>query len=292
NKCTSKNHPFFGAVFAVSASICSLFASLMLLTEIIKDVSYIANRGVSLIYYTFIALIILFVSYYLCTSADKGIYRFTVLSFLAFSFLFIIMFFSLFTTRSVIVDFASDKNSVISPILTGAKAGLFFTIDSVVFLMCFEEQLKNANGKIPNKSIFLGFFSAYSFIIIYNLFTTLIFGRLTSKITDPDYALIKLINGIDLTEIISAVRIVSFLLKSSSYIYLSSICLKAAIPKIKISNKTLVTLLYSLIPITFLVLAFFDKSLKYGAFQHLIYPITTIMSVCFIILSKALQKKK
>lgn len=288
---SAKPHVFISYVSAITVPITSLFASLMLLTEIIKDVAYIANRGVSLYYYTFIAFIILFVSYYLCTSSENAVYRFTVLAFFPFIILFFVMFLSLFTTKSIINDFQSGKSSLLSSVLTGVRSGIFFTVDSSAFFICFGKQIKLTTDKFPKKELTLGFITAYTFIIIYNILTVLIFGQLTSKITDPDYALIKLIGGIDFTEIISTVRIISFLIKSCIYIYLSGKVIKDIFPRLKISGRTLTGLLYLAIPLTFLCLAFFDSSLKYGAFQHLIYPVTAIMSVCFIIIYKLNQKK-
>lgn len=279
------------AVISIIASLSALFASLMLITEIIRDVAYIANRGVSLVYYTFTALIILLVSLYLCTSLDKGVYRFTTLSSLVFAFLFIVIFFSLTTTKGIITDFSAKSSSLFSPILLGIRAGLFYTADTSVFLFCFKNLIKDEKGNFPQRQIFLGFVISFTFIIIYNLFTILIFGRLTSEISDPDYALIKLVRGIDLTEIISAVRIISFLIKSSSYIFLSSECLKTAFPKIKLSQRHIISILYAMIPTTFLILAMLDKSLKYGAFQHLIYPVTALMSFCFMLVYSSIQKK-
>ena len=285
------SHGFLGAASAIIGAFTSLFASLMLLTEIIKDVAYIANRGISLHYYTFTALIILLASLYLCTSSVNGVYRFTILSSLVFVILFIVIFFSLLTTRGIVADFTQKKGSGISAILTGIRSGIFFTVDSCAFLICFGEQIKNEKGKLASKELASGFITAYTFIIIYNILTVLIFGQLTSEISDPDYALIKLIRSMDLTEIISAVRIVSFLVKSCIYIHLSALSLKNAFPKIKLSKSSFIALLYLFIPITFLILAIFDKSLKYGAFQHLIYPVTAVMSICFIINYRTSKKK-
>lgn len=288
---SSGNHSISKVTLSISASILSLFSVLMLLTEVIKDVAYIANRGVGLFYYTVTALSLLFVSFWLCTSSSKGIYRFCLLSIIPFIILFMTMFFALSTTKSVVFGFSQTDKSFTEPILTGIKSGLFFTADSVVFCSGFRDYIKTDSGSFPKKQFFTGFLVAYTYIIIYNIFTALIFGRLTSEISDPDYALIKLIRGIDLTEIISAVRIVSFLIKSSLYIYLSSANLKNCNAFGRFKEKSVTTFLYLLLPATFLFLAFFDKSLEYGAFQHMIYPITFLMSFCFFLSAALFQKK-
>lgn len=288
---TSGNHGISKTILSISASILSLFNVLILLTEVIKDVAYIANRDVSIFYYTAIALSLLFVSFWLCTSSSKGMYRFCLLSIIPFIILFTTMFFALSTTKSVVFDFSQTDKSFTEPILTGIKSGLFFTADSVVFCAGFKDNIKTNSSTFPKKQFFTGFLVAYTYIIIYNIFTALIFGRLTSEISDPDYALIKLIRGIDLTEIISAVRIVSLLIKSSLYIYLSSANLKNCRVFSRFKEKSITAFLYLLLPSTFLFLAFFDKSLKYGAFQHMIYPITFLMSFCFFLFTALFQKK-
>lgn len=288
---TSGNHGISKTILSISASILSLFNVLILLTEVIKDVAYIANRGVSIFYYTAIALSLLFVSFWLCTSSSKGIYRFCLLSIIPFIILFTTMFFALSTTKSVVFDFSQTDKSFTEPILTGIKSGLFFTADSVVFCAGFKDNIKTDSGTFPKKQFFTGFLVAYTYIIIYNIFTALIFGRLTCEISDPDYALIKLIQGIDLTEIISAIRIVSFLIKSALYIYLSSANLKKCNAFGRFKEISITAFLYLLLPATFLFLAFFDKSLKYGAFQHMIYSITFLMSFCFFLFAALFQKK-
>lgn len=279
-------------IISVIAVISSLFCCLMLITEIIKDVSYIADRGVSITYYIFTAIAILFVSYYLCISAPKGIFRFLILSPYVFLILFIIMFFSLFSVKSITANALISQSDSVSSIMTGIKSGIFFTLDTSVYLFCFDDIQVDQNNKDLSSQITAGFLISFFFISVYSIFTCLIFGKLTPEISDPDYALIKLIPGADFTEIISAVRIISFMIKSSCYIYLSAKILKDFIPKIKISKIRLIFILYISIPISIIFLSFFDKTLGYGAFQHLIYPTNTIMSTAFMILFSKLQKNK
>ncbi len=276
-------------ISAISASLFSLFAVLMLLTEIIKDTAYIANRGVNLFYYTSTAIAVLLVSFALCIGRAKGIFRFCILSIIPFGILLFTIFFALFTTKGIITDISPDKGFELSSIITGLRSGIFYAIDTSVFLFAFKEQIFKEDN-FQKKQIFLGYLISYSFIFIYNIFTVLIFGNLTSKISDPDYALIKLIRGFDLTEIITAVRIVSFLIKSSVYIYLSSKCISEAFPKPK--EKAVTAGLYILIPVTFLFLSAFDKSLEYGAFQHLIYPVTAILSILFAVIYSITKKRE
>ena len=288
---TKNNHAVTEKVASVFAVFSAIFVCLILLTEIIKDVSYIANRGISLPYYLFIAVFILFVSYYLCISSKNGIYRFLILSAVIFLLLITVMFFSLFSVRSVIVNTFEIKNPSVSAVTNGIKAGIFFTLDSVIFLFCFKEQTAFSKKEITLSKLLTGFIISFIYISVYSIFTSLIFGRLTPEISDPDYALIKLIPSIDLTEIISAVRIISFLIKSSCYIFLCADCFKSAFPKAKLSHKALITIFYISIPIAVFILAIFDKTLKYGAFQHLIFPINAAMSLCFLTLFTLFQKK-
>lgn len=277
------NSIYTNIVFARALSICaalfSLFASLMLLTEIIKDTAYIANRGVSLLYYTAIAIAVLFVSFSLSIGGSKGIMRFYTLSIIPFALLLFTIFFSLFTTKGISVYRLYDSTALSAPIITGLRSGIFYTLDTSVFIFSFREQISTNKGTLPKKQMLLGYLISYTFIFIYNIFTHLIFGSLTFQISDADYALVKLIRGIDLTEIISAVRIISFLIKASLYIYLSSKCIYISFPKVK--QNTVIILVYLLIPASFLLVSLFDKSLEYGAFQHLIYPVTAIMSILF-----------
>lgn len=272
----------------ILGTILSLFTILMLLTETIKDIAYVANRGVSLFYYTISATALLFVSLTLCNSHNKGIFRFCILATIPFAFLFSIIFFAPLTTKSIIWVASQESSEILSPIITGVKSGLFYSADAFLFFLCFREQIQE-NGHLPNRKLMTGFIFASTFIIIYNMFTSLIFGNLTRDITDPDYALVKLIKGIDMTETVSAVRIISFLIKSSISTLISADFIMVAFPKIKIDKKIIILILYAIIPVSFLALAFFDKTLKYGAFQSFIYPVNAISALCFILAYK-LQK--
>lgn len=286
-------HPIIQGFFALVASIFSVLASLMLITEIIKDVSYIANRGVSLFYYISISIAILTVSYYLCYNSEKGIFRFSILAVIPFIFLFLIAFTSFITTKSAVFDISSGSSeSFISSMTAGIIAGLFFSADSAVYLFCFRKYLCGNDGKLMKKTAFAGFLVSFLAVFIYNLVTFLVFSaKLTKNLTDPDYALIKLVPGIDFTETVSAIRIISFMIKSSVYIFCSSKALKETIFKKNKSLIPIILVLYLLIPITVIILSCYDKNLKYGSFQHMIYPVTILLPVFFSIITSTHKKK-
>lgn len=289
----SINRSFPSAVISLTSAILSCAASLMLITEVIKDTAYISNRGISLFYYIFLSLAILSVSIYLCLSHEKGIYRFCILAFFAFLFLYVISFFGFSTTKSFVFDMDfSQKDMIFSSALTGSLTGIFFAADTSVFIYCFKKHLTKHNGKLDSNALTIAYCLSFFMIGTYNLSTCFIFGsELTNSISDPDYALVKLLPGIDFTETISFLRIVSFLIKSSVYIYGSSLLIKKALYSTYKSTNLPIYIQYLLIPATVISLIIADKSLGYGAFQNLIYPCVILLSLLFITIFSFFQKK-
>ena len=277
---------------AVISALLSSFCCLMLITEIIKDVSFVTGRGISLYYYVFLACAVLAVSLYLCLSGEKGIFRFCILSSLFFIFLLFISFSGFATSKSFIFDGNSLKAGIASSAARGSITGLFITSDSVLFIYCFDEFLRGKSGKLHIRSVFVSFTISFILIISYYISTSLIFGQsLTKELSDPDYALAKLLPGIDFTEAISALRILSFLIKSSVYIFCTSKIYGLAFVKKESTQKKGIIIQYLLLPITAALLIPLDKSHEYGAFQILIYPSVILLSLILIIIYSFFKNK-
>ena len=282
------------AILSALAVIISMFTSLMLLTEVIKDVAYVASRGISLFYYIAISFAMLSVSFYLCFNSEKGIYRFCILSFIIFISLSTVILSSFITTKSVIPDFLRiSRKSFEGSALCGILSGLYFSCDTCIFLYCFKEYFTLENGKTDTRSLLLGYELSFGIIFIYNITAALIFGsKLIKTLDDPDFALVKLISGTDLTEIISTVRIFSFMIKSSLYLFCAAKALKLCFKKPDTVFLRLVLAEFIMIPTSVAVLCFFDRTLGYGEFQFLIYPAIILLSALFILLYSQLQKTK
>lgn len=281
------------SLLSLICCIFSTFASLMLITEIIKDVAYVADRGISLYYYIILMLAILTVDLYLSLSSEKGMFRFLILSFIPFILLFLMIPFCFITTKTAVLDnFFSHSSAYFQSAILGIKTGIFLASDSSVFVMCFRNQICNKDYKLPVKSLISGLLISFMLIAIYNIITVMVFGnKLTQSIDDPDYAIIKLIPGIDVTESISVIRIVSFLIKASVYISFSSKALSRTILNGKITHKSITLILHILIPVIVITLAYFDPKLGYGAFQHMILPIVAGLSLVAVFISDSIMKK-
>lgn len=280
-------------IAAILLSVLSAATTLLILTETIKDVSYIANRGISFAYYCFIAFSILIVSYYLCCNSSKGIFRFCIPA--VFPFLLLIaVIFSTFSTTGIYFDnlkFNNIEESILSSSIQGIISGLFFFADTIVFIYCFNDLMSDKSGKLMKHSILVGFIIAFSFIGIYNTVTFMIFGSsLTKQLSDPDYALIKLVPGIDMTELISALRIISFIIKSSVYIFSSSLALGKSISGEKKLHVIFIPTIYLTIVPVFVLFYTKGKTLGYGAFQSLVYPLTPIIGLLFMLIFLMSQK--
>lgn len=272
----------FYVIFCIFISILSVLSSLMLITEIIKDVAYVSGRNISYFYYILISIAVLSVSFYLCSNGQKGIFRFCIISATSFLFMIILTLLSFATTKNIVMDMDfKDAGAIISSAKAGAVTGLYLTADSILYIFCFKNLI--GKEKLPEKQIITGFFISFILIGVYNITTSLIFGKTLSKsISDPDYALVKLIPGTDFTEIISAIRIISFIIKSSVYIFCSSKVLGKIFSRTKKVTTLLILGHYLFIPIIVIILTLFDKSLGYGAFQHLIYPAVILLSLFFL----------
>lgn len=280
-------------LIATLLSVLSAASTLLMLTETIKDVSYIANRGISFAYYGFIAVSILIVSYYLCCKSSKGIFRFCIPAVFPF-ILLIVVIFSAYSTTGVYFEnlrFHTLKDSVVNSAIQGIVSGLFFFADSFIFIYCFKDLISDKSGRLMKHSILVGFIIAFSFIGIYNTVTFMIFGsNLTKQLSDPDYALIKLLPGIDMTELICALRIISFIIKSSVYIFSSSLAVSKSISREKKLYLIIIPVIYLAIPPVFAFFYYNSKALGYGAFQSLIYPLTPIMGFLFMLIFLISQK--
>lgn len=280
-------------IFGFLSSLLSTASCLIMLTETIKDVSFIANRGISFIYYSFIAISILSVSYYLSCNTQKGIFRFCIPAAIPFLILFSVIFFS-FSEAGIYIKnlkFGTDSSTIISSFFCGITMGLFFFSDTFIFIYCFKDCISFNSGKIMKKSIYTGFIVAMLALSLYGTVTFLVFGRnLTNTLSDPDYALIKLIPGLDMTELISALRIIAFIIKSSVYIFSSSNLLSRLFEKQKKANTIICAVLYGAIPPIFVAAYFSAKSLGYGAFQDLIYPLTTTLGTLYLFIISAFKK--
>lgn len=280
-----------GKITAATALLLSTFCCLMLITETIKDVSFVTGKGVSLFYYIILSASILSVNLYLCLSHKKGIFRFLIISSILFAFLIFISLSGFATTKSFIFDRSIISEGVYSSISRGVLSGLFFTSDSALFFYCFDDFYRKNNNTIDRQSAFTAFFIALLLIISYNLSTCFIFGvELTKELSDPDYALAKLLPGIDFTEAISALRIVSFLIKSSVYILCSAKVFSKALSSDFFTFGKTILFQYLFLPAAAILLSVTDKNLEYGAFQSLIYPSVIILSFIFIVIYTFFQK--
>ena len=260
-----------------------VFALLVHLTEVIKDTSHIANRGVSLIYYTAVSICVLAVSLYLCVSSEKGIYRFLLLSSVPFLIMLLASFIPFITVKNVIIEFEKSSSAIISSAKTGIKSGIFFMCDAVFYILFFKECNKKTQQK--NSALTAGYITACFVIFICSAVPFLIFGsRIANKLPTPDYSTLRLIYGIDITELVTFVRIVSFLIKSSVYLNVCANLITACFVRLAKRRNAVITTLHLLLPVTFLTVAAYDKTPVYGAFQHLIFPALCILSALLLII--------
>lgn len=272
--------------------ILSMLLSLVLLTEVIKDTSYVANKGVSMLYYTFLSLFVLLVSFYLCSTGHKGIFRFSIIGVIPFILLLILTFSIFFTTKGIITNaFSANTTKDFSDLLTGVKTAVFMSLDTIIFIFCFEKYSRNTDGNLYKKVFLLSYcISFFVYAIIFTILLLTFGSTILSQLEYPIYALLKLVPGFDVTELLSTVEILGYMIKSSVYIYSSSLCIKTALFPRKKGIRKIITILHSIIPIILLLVIIFGKKLGYGAFQHTVYIINLILSISFIIV--LFNKKK
>lgn len=277
---------------AITAYILSCAYCLMMVTEMIKDVAYVAGRGISLFYYLLLCVATLIVSLYLCLSGIKGIFRFGILMFIPFLFLFFASVSGFISTKSFIFDISfNDTNQIISSLVLGAVTGIFFTLDSALYIFCFKKYVYDEDAMLYRRPFIAAYLLSFFTIAFYNLSTNFIFGtELTKSISDPDYALVKLIEPFDYTEAISALRIISFIIKSSIYIFCSSTLMAKAFKKS--STKAFILSEYLLIPSAVIILSLIDKTLGYGEFQNLIYPSAILLGTVYLLNQKYTKNRK
>ncbi len=285
------NNRYIYGILSVITSILSVFCALLLLTEVIKSVAFIADKPVSLLYYGMLAAVLIAVSFYLCYNSEKGIYRFCILTAFPFAVILFGLFSVFLTTRSFIPISISNSN-ISDAILNGLFCGLFIFSDLCVFHFCFKKFSYKDSGSIYKSSIVLSFFTVFIFFGATSIVMLLTFGGdLLSSLSDPYYSTVKLVFGIDITEILSSARIVAFIIKTSTYLYSAAGTLRRTfLPKRK-AVIPFVCVLFLAIPVSFITAAFADKRLEYGAFQYLIYPAVILLSFLFA-LSYLLHTKK
>ena len=285
-KCSKKmkESSTLAKVLSVLATISGVFSVLLLMTEVIKDTCYIAGKGVSREYYLFFSLALLSVSLYLCFNSEKGIFRFCFLSIipiLIFTFSALLPFFSV---KGIIFDFYTRANeSVISPLKCGIIYGLFLSFDVSVFLFCFSKHAKFKN--LGTRWVITALFCSIIVWCINYLCVYLIFGKnLVLELDDPLYALTKSFHGFDITETLSALRIIAFIIKSSVYLYACSLLIKKAFfSRHAHSLKIILPVVFALIPLVYLPYLLISHE-SYGKMQEIIYPSVIIMSGIFTVI--------
>ncbi len=257
-------------LFSILSCVFSIICTIIYLTQIIKDISHIAGRGISLAYYSALAFAILSVSYYLCYNTEKGIFRFSLLSLSAFILFFFVILLSFTSTKHL---FWQDKFPIeMKGIASGILTGLFFTFDIPVFFGTFQKYIYDENQRLHTRPLRLSFLCAVIFLSGISIFPYLIFGKgLVLCVTDPIFCATKLFPSADMTEIGSVVKIIGFMIKSSVYINYSSSKICSTFRSKKHIKAITILCLYISIPAVFLTVSLLDKSLEYGAFQHMIY---------------------
>ncbi len=253
--------------FAIVSCLFAIFSCIIYLTEIIKDIAHISGKNVSLFYYSLLALAILAVSYCLCYNTEKGIFRFSILAFSSFIVFIIVLCLSFLTTKRLFWQNSFSDN--LSSIFCGVLAGIFFSVDIPLYLGVFSKIL-SANS--ISKALRPSFWFAVLYYSAISILPFMIFGKsLVNSIPDPIFSATKLFPQVDMTEIGAVIKITGFMIKSSVYIYFCTDALMNTAISKRLSHTHIILILYSSIPIIFLTVSFFDKTLEYGAFQYLIY---------------------
>ncbi len=286
---------FLFPALSVSASLFSVFISLLLLTQVIREAAYIAGRGVNLPYYILLGIAILAVSYYLCYNSEKGIFRFCIPCAIIFAALLFIIPTSFFSTKSAVVNhnLFSITDKMFSSAVIGITSALMISADISAYLFCFKSYITDSYGRLPKKTVGASFLTAFIFLLIQYSATLLIFGKnLTLSLKFPFYALIKLCSPCDVTELLTCAKIISFIIKSSVYSYCCAVSLKKAFcPKKENALVGFMLGTYLVIPIIFIILVSMFGENQYGALQHLIYPCVFILSLHFLFLYLLKSKK-
>lgn len=279
----------------VTSIICASLSSvstLILITEIIRSVAFITNRYVSLMYYIAISVSILFVSLNLCFGKEKGIYRFCTIASVVLIITCLISVFSFISCKSILPNTSFIKNAS-SAIKQGILSGLFITSDTAIYFFAFSGFTKHQSPRSHSNVIRFSFISGYCLMGLFSLCLTLIFSdSIISEIKDPSYSLIKLIPGIDFTELLSCARICSFMIKSSVYIYTSSKLLSSSFKTKKSLENVFISLIYLSVPLLYLTSLLTNKRHQYGAFQEYIYMFVCLLSLLILLIHIENQKKK
>ena len=293
-KTKSKALPaFMHIIFSILCCVLSVFLTLIMLTQVIKETSYIANRNISMFYYMLFTVFVLMAGFYLCTRGFKGIYRFSIICFVFFALLLIASLTVFFSTKGIV------KQSILSPIekvtakdlLAGFKAGVFVSLDSIFFIFCFEEYLIDGKQKLYRHVLLSAFFACFAFFGTIYIIMLLTFGKdIVQQLRYPVFSLLKLVYAVDAVDLLSFTLIPAYMIKSSVYIYSSGICLNKALSKDKNNTKKIIASLHLCIPVILSFIAIFFNNLPYGAFQHTVYIINAILCLLFIFVIT--EKKK
>lgn len=285
----------FFNLFAIIASLSAAIYSLLIMTEVIRDTTYISAREVSLKEYILLSIAILVLSFYLCTNGEKGIFRLCIISAVPCLILFLMLLLPLIFNMSF-PDFPlefTNQHTADSTFL-GIKYGLFISGDFNIFLYCFKPYILTKSVSGQKKTVTISYVISFFVVSICILSSYFILGnRLTSAVKDPFYSMSKLIPGYDFTEIISVQRILSFTVKSSVYLFASAKLLHISLFKNSFSRVKIIIYVYALIPIlAFFLYLLYGKSGGYGVLQNFYLPSALCCFGLFLLCLLFLRKKE
>lgn len=281
NKTPICKSSFVAKLLSILCGFFSVVSMLLLMTEIVDDTGSVAGKPMSREYYLLLSIALISVSLYLCFNNERGIYRFcSIAAFIVIIFV-IACFFPLNTVNKVVPELLIfEKNIVFNSALTGIFTGFFATVDSFVFFYCFEKCIGFVDGEV--KLCIAAITACFFLWSICIIICSLIFGsNLLCVLSDPIYSLTKVFRGFDITECLSGLRIIAFVIKSSVYMYSSAFLIKKSFClNGKNSLKKIICILFSSVVIIFLPFLFLDDK-KYGMFQDFLYPLVIFLSVLF-----------
>lgn len=285
NKTKRNNGSVFYHTLCFLCVLLGVFCSLILITQVIHDISYSTGRYISSFYYVCSCLVLLFISFYSCLGKEKGIFRFCSVCSLAFLIIIPVCYFCFFSTTLTFSTFPliSDNSTLYLQIKSGVFSGMMLSCDICVFLYAFSDFISNV--KKAKKHLRIAFAICTFLIFSFCVCTLLAFGQeLTFGISNIPFSLIKLVPGIDLTELLSAVKIISFTVKSSLYICSTSKSIEKSFKASKKKAYFLSSLIqYLLIPIIFIPFSVVPDILPYGALQKYIYPLSFLFGILTLI---------
>lgn len=266
------------------STLCALlcvFCSLILITQVIGDISYSTGRYISTSYYIFCSIILLFISFYLCIGKERGIFRFCSVCALAYLIFIPVCYFCFLSTSATFTSFP-EKCAFGLQIKSGIFSAIMLSCDICVFLYAFSDFLRQTDK--AKKHLRISFFICHCLVFAFCLCALLAFGqKLTFDIANVPFSIVKLIPGIDLSEFLSALRIISFTVKSSLYVYSTSQSIKQIFKSSKRVFFFSSLFQYLLIPTIFLTFLLLFENAPYGAVQQYIFPLTLLFSALALI---------